>query len=591
MCHWKPYPSKAWLVIPFLSLVLLAVACGAAATPTPTPIAAPAPTDKPTTLAVAVTPSPVLIPTATPTSARASTPGAPATPPKVSRLKIAVTPPPHETNDPFQTTLSGQWQLTPMYETLLRVTPTGEIVPMLATDYAMSPDAKTWTINLKKGVRWRGNWGEFTAKDLVHTLRAITKDGSLTGRAAEWRTLLELPNKTDRITVVSDYQFKLQLAKPEPNLQHLLSSGNDLYMLSAAQFDSEGPEGWTRKPVGTGPYEFVERKPGQSLLYKRAEGKHWRVTPDFDELQLLFVPEDATRFAMLLTREAHIAEVSPDLEREASLKGMKVILSTLPNNVSVLAFGGNYLPTAPQYKPDVPWTKKSVREAMNRAVNRTELRDSLFGGRGDLVMVDRMHPSVPGWNPEWPKQFEKNYGYDPARAKALLKEAGYPQGFKVNLAVAPRPGLPQIFTLAEAIANYWQAIGVDAKVTQYEYATIRDQARKLNQYDPYFNVGPFVLNPASGIANTFYSKLNPPHHYFNSSLIDQKMEEFSAAVDLGVRDRALRDVGDVLFSEYAALPLFWTNASLVIDSRVVAEYTFSGVPYAPSDMEYIRAAR
>lgn len=574
-CRWA---LSYWLVVSILALV----ACGAAATPTLTPVTAPATAKAPAAAdapRAAAGPTATAAPTRTPAVAKLS----------VGRLKIAVTPPPHETNHPFRTAITGQWQLTPMLEALLRVAPTGEVVPMLATDYAMSPDAKSLTINLRKGVRWHGNWGEFSANDLVHSLQAIADKESLTGQAGIWRTLLELPNNTDRIVVVSDYQVKLHLAKPELSPNTLLTTLG-LYLLSKAQFDAEGPAGLTKKPAGTGPYEFVERKLGESLLYKRAEGKHWRVTPDFDELQLLLVPEETTRLAMMLAGEAHIAELSADAVRAATLRGMKEVFTALPGKRLVLVFGGNYLPTTPQYKSDVPWTKKSVREAMNRAVNRSELRDTLFGGGSDISILDPIHSSHPGWNPRWAEQFEQNYGYDPARAKALLKEAGYPQGFKVNLDVSPRPGVPQIVTLAEAIGNYWRAIGLDVNITQYEYATIRDRSRKLNQYNPWFNAGTYQLTPVPAIFTEYYSKTDV-HHYFNDLYIDQRYEEILATSDLSLRDRELRQFGDFLFSEYANLPLFWIKTSSVIDPRVVADYTSSGVPTPLIGLEYIKAVQ
>ena len=74
----------------------------------------------------------------------------------------------------------------------------------------------------------------------------------------------------------------------------------------------------------------------------------------------------------------------------------------------------------------MPWTNKKVRQALNMAVNRQEILATIFAGKGTLAYVSGWLPISEGWNPEWEKKFDQTYGYNPTRAKALLKEAGYP---------------------------------------------------------------------------------------------------------------------------------------------------------------------
>jgi ABC-type transport system substrate-binding protein len=98
------------------------------------------------------------------------TPTSSATPPQVERLKVAVQLE-REQNDPILMTVVYAAQYAPVYEALVEEDPWHNFVPMLATDWSMSPDGKTWTFNLRKGVQWHFGWGEFTAKDVVHTFR------------------------------------------------------------------------------------------------------------------------------------------------------------------------------------------------------------------------------------------------------------------------------------------------------------------------------------------------------------------------------------------------------------------------------------
>ena len=100
-------------------------------------------------------------------------------------------------------------------------------------------------------------------------------------------------------------------------------------MESKARWDAGGKELYGQKVVGTGPFEFVERKISSHVLYKRVEN-HWRQTPEFKELEFRWVPEDVTRLATLLGEEVHISDVPRALQSDAAAKGMKIITSRLP---------------------------------------------------------------------------------------------------------------------------------------------------------------------------------------------------------------------------------------------------------------------
>jgi ABC-type transport system substrate-binding protein len=481
-----------------------------------------------------------------------------------------------------------------MYETLLRLTSSGKIEPMLATSWEMSADAKTWTIHLRRGVQWQENWGEFTARDVAHSLDRMTAEDALSSQVGTWRAQLEVPKKPlgERVEVADPHRVILRLANPAPGLDQLLSSAWDLQILSKAQFDAQGVAGLAKRPApGTGPYGFVERQLGAYVLYKRIEGKHWRVTPDFEELQIFLAPEESTRIAMLLTGEVDITQVSPDLEKQAESRGMKVIPSTLPSTGVMVVLAGNYLPTGPQYDASAPWTKKKVREAMNRAINRDELNKALVAGRGELQMLSWFDASLPGWNPEWPEKFKEMYGYNPARARELLAEAGYAKGFKVKLWSVARSNLPQMNSVAEAIAGYWKAIGLDVEVAPTDYAPIRAKSREATLNDPWSYTTPYFLNPEDGLRASFHSK-GPAVRFFNSKEgIDEPIEKLLASSDPKERERLLREIGGFLFNEYTHVPLFWLKATFTVNPKVVAEYATHGVPIPPVQLEYIKAVR
>jgi peptide/nickel transport system substrate-binding protein len=509
------------------------------------------------------------------------TPTPSATPPQVERLKVAVQLE-REQNDPILMTVVYAAQYAPVYEALVEEDPWHHFVPMLATDWRMSPDAKTWTFNLRKGVQWHFGWGAFTAKDVVHTLQRHVRADSMSVQVSLMRELLE------HVEVVNDYQLIFHLPQPRTDLHIQLSTRWYNAILCQAYFDAEGQEALNRKMVGTGPYQFKERVLGQHLVLERVPYTHWRVTPEFKELQFLLVPEPTTRIAMLLRGEAHLALIPFDTQPQATAKGMQVFKATVPTMPVFTMFGGNYLASKPHYDPTIPWTKGQVREALNHAVDRKAIQNTILGGRGDPMAVTFWHSTLPGWNPQWLEQYEKQYGYDPQRAKALLAEAGYPRGFKATYILTPRPELPELAQVGEAIATYWREIGVDVKLEEREFAWWREKFLKERIHGLAWTDATVRFEDRDIMRLMYYSKGTA--HFFESAFVDQKYEQFIATADPQEQDQILREVGNHLFEEYASLPLFWLSTEFVANPQVVADYQTSGM-LPPRHLEYIKAAR
>ena len=502
-------------------------------------------------------------------------------PRQMDRLKVAVQLE-REQNDPVLMSLVYASQFAPVYEALVEEDPEHNFVPMLATDWHMSPDGKTWTFNLRKGVQWHFGWGEFTAKDVVHTLQRHVRGDSLSVQVSLMKELLE------HVEVVNDYQIVFRLPQPQTDLHIQLSSRFYNVILCKVYFDAEGQEGLNRKMVGTGPYQFKERVLGQYLLLERVPYTHWRVTPDFKEIQFLLVPEPTTRLAMLVRGEAHLAIVPFDTQPQATAKGMKVLKATVPTMPVYAMFGGNYLPSKPHYDPTIPWTKRPVREALNRAVDRQAIQNTILGGRGKPMAVTFWDTTLPGWNPQWLQQYDQHYGYDPQRAKALLAEAGYPMGFKATYILTPRPELPELMQVGEVIANYWREIGVDVKLEEREFVWWREKFLKEQLHGLAWTDATLRFEDRDMVRIIYASK--GPVHFFESAFIDQKYDQYTATADPQEQDRLLREIGNQLFDEYATLPLFWLYTEFVVNPKVVAGYKTSGI-FPPRHLEYLKAVQ
>lgn len=258
-----------------------------------------------------------------------------------------------------------------------------------------------------------------------------------------------------------------------------LPAPGDLRMLSKAQWEREGLAGLDKRPAGTGSYRYVKRHLGQSILLQRVE-RHWRgETPDFKELEIRLVREDVTRMALLFAGEAHIVDLSRELHRQALKRGMKILSSQLPADWVTVYFGGQYhIPGDPSFRDHVPWNDKRVRQAMNMAINRQELREAIFGGKGALAYVSGFLPMAEGWNPEWERRFPELYGYNPTEARALLHEAGSRPGtLKVKILTFVDPGETEGLQLAEALAMYFNDVDIEAEIEALDVAKVTEMWR------------------------------------------------------------------------------------------------------------------
>ena len=584
--------AKFPLLMLLLPVLLIAVACGEDTTPTPTKaLATPTATSPP-------------LPTATPT------PAPPAfTTSTTKRLVAALGPPTLETNLPWGSSIV-EVDKKSLYENLIGIErTTGELAAEqgLATEWGVSSDFRNWTFKLREDIPFQFDWGEFTARDVVHSMAMVMQEASLSGARGVWIKII------DNVEAVGDHEVIFHQTQPEIFEIPFRHSGKlgAIVMMSKAQWDAEGEAGYLSRPTGTGPYQYVERIPGNSLLSQRVED-HWRQTPEFQEYQVLFAAETTTRMAALLAREAHIATLPRDLQKTVTDRGMELVFSVLPSIQTSYFFGGSHFDydglvaagfdmtkgrsaKYPQtLDSDVsPWldpdTGILVREAMNRAINREELRDTIFAGQGEFTKVWGFHPSQPGYNSRWDAEFDAKYGYDPAKARDLLTQAGYPNGFDHEIHLFPHFTVPASIAMGEIIGGYFEDIGLNITFTTMEYSRSKELARnrRLGGISRPFMGGYRDPQPTF---KSYYSEPGGASVYENE-LTWTKYNELTRAITAEDRDRIMREVGDHLFDNYGGMPLFWFLSPALVNPDVVAEFIYPGnIRELYSHIEYIKAA-
>jgi ABC-type transport system substrate-binding protein len=460
-------------------------------------------------------------------------------------------------------------QYDPFLETLLEVDPkTGEYTPRLAEKWQASPDYREWTFFLRKGVQFHYGYGPFTAKDVVHSHAFMMRPETTATLAPFWRGVEE-------VKAINDHQVVFRMKKPSTTMPYAASRAGDLRIVSKAQWDKEGLEGFEKRPAGTGSYRYLARQPGLSITFERVDN-HWREKPAFKQLEFRLAREESTRLALVISGEAHIADLPRELQKDALKKGLKIFSSSFPVDWMTVYFGGQYYtPGDPAFKADVPWTKKPVRQALNMAINRKELLNTVFAGKGSAVYVTGWSSQSEGYNPEWASRFDQMYGYNPTKAKALLKEAGYGSGLKIKVLAFTEPGESEGPQVAEALGIYYKDVGVDAEIEVLDWAKVREMFRKKAIQ---CCIWPNIISwrpSEEWVRTSYYSKSNS--HNYENEFIDKTFLALTQSVNPAERQRLARAIGDHLFEEFADIPLFWFANEVVANPKVVGEWVYPGL--------------
>ena len=606
MSTWR---LATWKVLAMLALMgcalLVIVACGGddEETPAPAPAATAAPTQMP-----APTAAPTMAPTAAPTTqaprataapttaapTRAPT-AAPTEPPVASRITIAMPPMVIQDTLPRKAGFGGVIHLRPAFDFLIgndRVT--YEFEPQLAKEWSISPDGTTWSFKLQEGVMfndapgWQGV--EFNADDVVHTWRDVTKeDAALTG-AVFWQRWLPDESYFD---VKGPYELDMNISAPEPILD-FWASELTFVMQSEDYWNAVGDEGYAAHPVGTGAFRFVDHEINSHFLYEKVDN-HWRKTAEMDELEFRLIREPATREAVLLTKEVQMAIISNTVEGVQRIRdrGFSVIRSTQPSNMVELHWGGQFyqLPEGATEKFGVtlnennPLLKVEVRKALNIAINREEMNEVFYGGEMAFMPVTHIFPpSDYGF-----KDSFVPYPYDPEEAKRLLTEAGYPDGFKMEVKFGASSVIPEIGDITETVANYWQAVGIQIDSVD-ETDSLWGQMKEYG-----LDVGAGMM-PFGRVSHELQMVLNlkiPLHidqnftsHTFDHPDLGRMIREFEVTIDKAERVRQMEALGDFLYSNYATVPLFWYFQTYGYDPGVIEEYL--GLRSATVKWEYAK---
>ncbi len=509
--------------------------------------------------------------------------------PKVSSadytVRIALTPSGNNELDPAVNASSANADINMQWgDTLVGISPSGKLAPSLAVQWSHSANLKTWTFDLRHGVKFQ-NGDPFTANDVKFSLDRYASPSATSPFASALQPILS------SVKVVNKYTVQVLTTTPQAELPALLSDQanqgiilDSKYLLENAGTSFSKQSALLNKhPIGTGPFAFQSQVLGTSITFVRAK-QSWHPTPAITKLVFDLVPDPTTQVNMLLSHQVDIISIDPDNVRQVTAAGMQVRRVDDADAIGLLVPGLN----RPSAKGK-PTENVLVREALSLAINRRVIIKDLLDGYGTLPTTP--YDTTPSTEDidvshfaSWAKQVAS---YDPAKAKQLLAEAGYPKGFTgIKLYTFPRPEDPGLEELAQEIADEWQAIGVDVQIVETDYDSYRPHLIHPSASDSY-NAGD-INTWAIG---TRFDNYTPLFGYYASNgssqlavtnvrQIDSAITALQAEPNAAKRMQMTSDVWDEIDAQWTVIPLFNAPQLYAVNPKTVGTWTdFTAYPY------------
>jgi len=332
------------------------------------------------------------------------------------------------------------WIMYAIHDALVKPMPGNLMTPSLAESWTASADQKTYEFKLREGLKFH-NGDPFTAEDVKFSFERI-----------KTKVLLD---KVRQVEVAGPHRVRFHLKEPWPDFMTFygtLASGA-AWIVPKKYMEQVGVEGFRKHPIGLGPYKFVSQQPGIELVVEANES-YWRKVPSVKRLVFKSVPDSNTRLAMVKRGEVDLAYLldapqAQEAQRDPNLK---------------LAFSGGigtfYLDFLDQWDAKSPWHDRRVRLAASYAIDRRTINEA------ENLGASKLNGNIV------PRTFEfalplEPHPYDPAKAKQLLAEAGYPNGFDAG-ELYP---WPPYFSMGEAVAANLAAVGIRTQLRTMERAT------------------------------------------------------------------------------------------------------------------------
>jgi len=439
-----------------------------------------------------------------------------------------------------------------LHDALVKPMPAGITTPSLAESWTVSKDGTTYEFVLRKGARFH-NGDPVTAEDVKFSFERYRGSGAGI-----------LKEKVKDVQVAAANRVRFVLKEPWQDFMSFYgtSATGAGWIVPKKYIEKVGEDGFKKAPVGAGPYKFVSFTPGIELVVE-AFPDYWRKAPQVKRIVMRSIPDEATRAAAVKTGQVDLAylfggAIAGDLR---VTPGIKV--------VAPLLYGIYWLDFVNQWDPKSPWHDQRVRMAAGLAIDRQALNQAEMLGLGRLT-GSFVPPSF-----DFALHLEPP-PYDPKRAKQLMVEAGYPNGFDAG-DLTP---LPPYASLAEAVGGYLQAIGIRSRVRAMERAAFLSAWREKKLTG--------LVIGATGAAGNAAARLEPfftkggTYAYGTLPEIDDLFQRQAKETDRKQREAQLHQIQKIVADRVLVTPLFQQGFIWGVGPRVTESGAglIQGFPYA-----------
>ena len=413
-----------------------------------------------------------------------------------------------------------------LHDAMVKPMPGNTMASSLAESWSASKDGLVYEFVLRQGVRFH-NGDPVTADDVKFSFERY--------RGAANRLLKE---RVPVVEVVDPSRVRSRLKEPWPDFMTYygsLTTGAG-WIVPRKYLEKVGDDGFKKAPVGAGPYRFVSFTPGVELVLEAYE-QYWRKVPSVKRLVFKSIPDEATRLAMLKRGEADVVYLLQSALAEEARRTPGLTLRPTP------IVSTHWLVFLDQWDPKSPWADRRVRLAANHAIDRQAINEAITLGFSRITWSVIPQSFDFYWQPP-------AHAYDPARAKQLLAEAGYPRGFDAgdlwcDAATA---------TMSEAVISYLQAAGIRVKLRPLERAAFFKGYQEKNLKNLLYSISGAFGNAATRL-ETFVAS-GGIYVYGGYPDIDGLFREQAGEMDRKRREAMLHRIQQLVHEKAVYAPIW-----------------------------------
>ena len=433
-----------------------------------------------------------------------------------------------------------------LYEGLVKPTSDGGFIPAVASDYIISDDAKTYTFTLRDGITFHDGT-PVTIEDVKYS---IDRYAEIQGESSAFSSLVDSVEVQDDKTLVV-------------NLKESYSEFLPMMTIAIIPQSNEDPAG---NPIGTGPFKSVSYTPGQNLELEKYDGYWQEGVPSLDSVEFKFIADVDTAFVELQAGTIDILKYLTSAQAETLGDDYNIVQGSM-NLVHAMYLNSAY----------EPLSKTEVRQALCYAVDRDAINNFIFGGKSHIIGSHM----IPAMSKYYEPEAETVYSYDPEKAKELLADAGYADGFDLEITVPS--SYSQHVDSAQIIADELSQVGINVTLNQVEWSTWLQDVYKGGNFQATVIGFDGTLAPSDWLKKYVTDDAKNFMHYSNTEY-DDVFNTAYTTVDDDVKVENYKKA-QMILAEDAAAVYIEDPANLVAVSKKFGGYTF--YPTAAEDMSLL----